>query len=233
MNTTAMSAGAGVEYVDPCPGMDDDAQVWVPCWKCGGHGVISSYYYIEAGRCFACARRGASGEYRSAGSMRRAAQRLARRAVKRAREAAEQAAKAERERVEFAETHADVVAAVANMRGQFGDDMRATLAEVGRLTDAQVEAVRRIAAERAAEPERAPVVAGRITVTGRVMSVKSRKTPRFGMVHKMIVQDDRGFRVHGSVPQALQVDDDGAIHGGSMVRGGERVTFTATVEPSD
>src|SRR5699024_10112765 len=191
-----------------------------------------SYYYIEAGRCFACARRGASGEYRTAGDMRRAAKRRAQRAAKRQREAAAQAAKAERERAAFTESHADVVAAVADMRGTFGDDMRATLAEAGRLTDAQVAAVRKIAAERAAEPEPAPIVSGRVAVTGRVISVKSRET-RYGMAHKMIVRDDRGFRVHGSVPKALQVDDDGAIHGGSMVRGGERVTFTATVEPSD
>lgn len=62
---------------------------------------------------------------------------------------------------------------------------------------------------------------GRIVVTGTVLAFKVQESI-YGDVLKMLVQDDRGFRVWGSVPASL---DDAERE--------SRVTFTATVTASD
>ena len=77
-------------------------------------------------------------------------------------------------------------------------------------------------ARRAAEAETArPVVTGKVQVTGEVLSVKFQDNAYGGRM-VMTVRDDRGFKVWGSVPSAID-----------SVERGERVTFTATVEASD
>lgn len=126
----------------------------------------------------------------------------------------------------------------------------------GRLTDAQRDAVlkgietraQRAAerAEKAAEmndPEPAPVVEGRIVVEGRLLSTKIVEND-FGGTVKMLVLDDRGFKVWTTCPSAII---DGAFEQGIREgRGGVeqgvkqfldagmkcRVRFTATVEKS-
>jgi len=62
---------------------------------------------------------------------------------------------------------------------------------------------------------------GRIVITGTVLAFKWQSS-HFGDVLKMLVQDDRGFRVWGSAPKSL---DDAERE--------SRVTFTATVTASD
>ena len=64
-----------------------------------------------------------------------------------------------------------------------------------------------------------PVVEGRITITGEVVRLYSRETD-FGVQFKMIVLDDRGFKVCGTQPMSLDVNE------------GDRVEFVATVEAS-
>jgi len=61
----------------------------------------------------------------------------------------------------------------------------------------------------------------RIVITGTVLAFKWQSS-HFGDVLKMLVQDDRGFRVWGSAPKSL---DDAERE--------SRVTFTATVTASD
>ena len=62
---------------------------------------------------------------------------------------------------------------------------------------------------------------GRVVITGTVLAFK-RQESMYGDVLKMLVQDDRGFRVWGSVPVSL---DDAERE--------SRITFTATVTASD
>ena len=63
---------------------------------------------------------------------------------------------------------------------------------------------------------------GRIVITGTVLAFKWQRSMQFGDTLKMLVQDDRGFRVWGSVPKNL---DDAERE--------SRITFTATVTASD
>lgn len=80
----------------------------------------------------------------------------------------------------------------------------------------------RIAAERAAEKAQGqPVVEGKITVEGQVLSVKWQEND-YGSRQVMTVADDRGFKVWGSVPRSID-----------NVERGDRVRFNATVEASD
>lgn len=62
---------------------------------------------------------------------------------------------------------------------------------------------------------------GRVVITGTVLAFKWQES-LYGDTLKMLVQDDRGFRVWGSVPSSL---DDAERE--------SRVTFTATVTASD
>jgi len=62
---------------------------------------------------------------------------------------------------------------------------------------------------------------GRVVITGTVLAFKVQES-MYGDVLKMLVQDDRGFRVWGSVPSSL---DDAERE--------SRITFTATVTASD
>ena len=66
----------------------------------------------------------------------------------------------------------------------------------------------------------APAIAhGRQAFTGEVLATKWKDTD-FGPVEKMLVQDDRGFKLWGTVPKSI---DPGR---------GDRIAFVATVEPS-
>lgn len=64
------------------------------------------------------------------------------------------------------------------------------------------------------------VSGGRQVITGTVLGMKW-KSSSFGDTLKMLVQDDRGFRVWGTVAGSLEVNRE------------DRIQFTATVERSD
>lgn len=101
----------------------------------------------------------------------------------------------------------------------------------GELSERQIEAVEQNmkrqaewdaerAAEKASEPEPAPIPEheGRMQITGKILSSKYKET-QFGSVLKMLVLDDRGFKVWGSQPESLLVacdpeSDDGFIETG-------------------
>lgn len=110
----------------------------------------------------------------------------------------------------------------------FNNDVLAKFHRYGDLSEKQVAAVLRGRdrdAEKANEPPEftAPVIEGRITVTGVVLSTKLQDGYLPGQeVLKMLVKDDRGFKVWGSVPSSIW-----------GVQKGNRVTFAAAVTKSD
>jgi hypothetical protein len=90
----------------------------------------------------------------------------------------------------------------------------------------------REAPERPAQ-QTAPAPAGRIEITGTVLIARL-KSSQYGDVIKLRVLDDRGFAIWGNAPQAF-LGEVGYPHGElvSMVEPGDRVTFVATIKPSD
>lgn len=138
--------------------------------------------------------------------------------------------KREARRAAYLEAHpefAAVVEAYAD-RSFFIADVARKLGEYT-LSDRQHDAVIRTAAKIAegdarkaeeAELPTVPVVEGRGAITGVVLSTKWQESD-FGGSLKMLVRDDRGFKVWGTVPSSLDVERD------------DRVTFTATVTKSD
>lgn len=78
-----------------------------------------------------------------------------------------------------------------------------------------------IQAERTAEREGAdPAPEGRVQVEGVVLSTRLDES-RFGIVEKMLLKDDRGFKVWCSVPKAIEVEK------------GVRVKMVVTLEKSE
>lgn len=109
----------------------------------------------------------------------------------------------------------------------FLSDVARKLRQYGEISPNQYNAVVRVALDvvaRAEAPvvveETAPVIEGRIVVTGMVLSTKWQDSD-FGGSLKMLVKDDRNFKVWGSVPSS------------ATVYKGDRIVFTATVEKSD
>lgn len=115
----------------------------------------------------------------------------------------------------------------------FVQDISRKLRQYGELSERQVAAVRAAlvraqesAARKVAEAQvqaaqpTADVPTGRLVVTGEVLTTKV-QDGYYGSTLKMLVRDDRGFKVWGTVPSGLP----------SGLRG-RRVTFTATLEAS-
>jgi len=79
------------------------------------------------------------------------------------------------------------------------------------------------AAQRAAEQAELdaaePCPTGRVEITGEILATKLQES-YYGDTWKMLVKDDRGFKVWGSIPSSLHASR------------GARVTFMAAVEPS-
>lgn len=95
------------------------------------------------------------------------------------------------------------------------------------LVEAFIEAPKiaaREAAREKAEAERraaANCPEGRVDIAGEIVSVKM-KGSMYGSVLKMLVVDDTGFKVWGSVPSSIE----GCLRGG-------KVSFSAQITPSD
>jgi len=102
------------------------------------------------------------------------------------------------------------------------DHVRVAL--LGEIEDAEEAAAKVQEIADLARQERydsAPAIApGRQAFAGEVLATKWKDTD-YGPVYKMLVQDDRGFKLWGSVPKNI---DPGR---------GERVAFMATVTPSN
>lgn len=132
--------------------------------------------------------------------------------------------------------------------GGFYHSLYSKLNRYGELSEKQVAAAlkaaereAKYAAERAereaAEPEGKPVIEGRIEITGTILAVKFVDND-FGGTLKMLVRDDRGFKVWGTRPNSLRTDwewreGEGHVITQAVAGKGDRITFTATVEKSD
>jgi hypothetical protein len=177
----------------------------------------------------------------------------------------EQAIRTER-RATFDAQHSDVAEELARHEGWlakrnleprlddgFMSSLCAQFARKGELSEAQIAAVRRGIERRedheakraelyAKMPPPSPCPEGRVEVTGLVLSVKTKVTA-YGVREVMTVVDDRGFKVWGSVPQAIfdgcSAEDRTAKEKQGIdictvnTLAGRRVSFTARVEPSD
>lgn len=128
---------------------------------------------------------------------------------------------------------------VAHMRknqwNNFYSDLLEKLEKFGKLSEGQMEAVERnmekdnqrsaerdARIEREAAMDKTPVPEGRQEISGEVISSKWKDTP-YGQSLKMLVLDDRGFKVYGSVPSAATDE----------VKTGVRISFIASVERSE
>ena len=139
----------------------------------------------------------------------------------------------------------EVVVSAFRASGDFLRAMDDQINEWGRLSENQEAAVRKIlerAKGRVAEWEAkkaeefansADCPQGRVQVTGTIISTDLRETS-FGNVWKMLVRDDSGFKVWGSIPSKLHEpeEEDGQWITGKELKG-KRVSFTAAVEPSE
>jgi hypothetical protein len=125
----------------------------------------------------------------------------------------------------------------ANDWNNFYRDLLEKLTKFGTLTDGQMAAVERnmekdnqrsaereVRMVREAAMDKNPCPTGRGQITGEILSRKWKDTP-YGDQLKMLVLDDRGFKVYGSVPSRLSGDDG--------VQSGDRITFMAEVSQSD
>ena len=76
-------------------------------------------------------------------------------------------------------------------------------------------------------PEASPVIEGRIEIAGEVLTAKLQES-EYGSTAKWLVIDDRGFKVWGTIPEAV-IDWNQSLR--DQFRG-KRVSFTAAVERS-
>lgn len=139
--------------------------------------------------------------------------------------------------------------AVRNMNAfrrdsDFVNSVRNQLIAKGQLSEKQVAAMVKVGAQIQAQAARKAkwaeqdsdaedVVVGKVTITGTIISQKL-QDGYYGSTWKMLVRDDRGFKVWGSIPskfEAMEWDEDADewVH----ALKGKRVAFTANVTASD
>ena len=125
----------------------------------------------------------------------------------------------------------------ANQSWDICKSFLSSLNQWGKLSPRQVELVRgwikkdaarraEWAAKRAQEEATlapVPVTSERIRVTGEVVTVKPNMETQFGLVHKVIVQCEGGYKLYGTLPTPLTLD---------QVSVGTTISFDARVEPA-
>jgi hypothetical protein len=104
----------------------------------------------------------------------------------------------------------------------------------GHLSEKQLAAARKsMAFQERADEEAATLTPipeeGRMEITGEVLSAKLKYTD-FGDTLKLLIKDDRGFKVYGSCPKNIRyrMVDDRYVE----IEKGQRVTLTGTVQIS-
>jgi len=120
-------------------------------------------------------------------------------------------------------------AKAGGFNNRFYADLLSKLWQYGSLSEKQTDAVRRNIAKdnerdetKAAEAAAHVVVEvpeGTQVVTGEILNTKTVYTD-YGSAYKMLVKDDRGFKVWGTVPESRDCV------------AGQRITFTASLERS-
>ena len=212
---------------DPAPGLRDDEEMTIYCGRCGGSGRV--YSKLDGSRCWGCNATGGALQVTVASQRKKErdrANRANRRMLKDAKEAEAKRNEAVTNWEAFTADHPEIAAQLKSMTGSsFAISLRDRIADTGKLSEAQLEAVARIAAEAAAST---PVVEGRQVITGEILSFKFYDND-YGTSLKMTVQDDRGFRVWGTVPSSIVRDLPDSLSEAK----GMRVTFTATITKAD
>ncbi|AVJ49927.1 hypothetical protein FDJ43_gp29 [Microbacterium phage Koji] len=248
------------------------------CRRCGGTGHYSFNGFDSI--CYACRN---VQEYRLGDPFTSEAEakkwceakarRAARREAKREQERLAKLAKRQAAWDALAAAHPDVwvlVSKAANVQVAEGgeytyterDSFVAKLADMlwsygeRQYTERQIAALQAIADKRSQQQATStPAPAGRVQVTGTILSAKVREND-YGVQNKITVQDDRGFRVYVSIPKAQgeeafdtfleQIQADGSTiydfgsscwflgteDGRYTGVKGRRITFTATLEAS-
>ena len=205
------------------------------CTRCGGGGGSSAWAHT-GWTCFDCGGVGHLGHKmvpvysaEKLAKLEAAAEKRQAKAAKKRQETMDAAAAVrqanlaafERDNVEFLKIARDFAGDSA-----FIADVLATAERKQKITPRQFECVMeacRKAAKRRQEEANAidvPRTDERVEITGRVLTAKWVEN-QYGGSLKMLVKDDRGFKVWGSCPSALEGDPDGL-----------RVTFTARLERS-
>ena len=217
------------------------------CRKCGGSGQHWAQH-IDNGACFRC---GGCGEEprvrpRTLHQLELAAASLARAEAKKEAERVAKIAERDAKIALYAsQGNEEVIAALhldtdEDLGNDFLETMRSKLYKFGSLTENQTAAIRR-----GLHPEmnegKTPVLTGRVVITGTVRSTKSYDND-YGTAYKMLVEDNRGFKVFGSIPSALWDEVEflgsyrknswGETDGVMQKLVGMEITFTATVEES-
>jgi hypothetical protein len=207
----------------------------VRCGKCDGAGYIQCYSFIVNGVCFAC---GGSGKVTAKDRVYTAEKnaKLDRaRDVRNAEKTAARNAESSRLEVERAAKFAHVLASNGSLFEKYGrlESQTSFIADVmfkvwrfadptPRQLEAVEQAIDRALTEQAAAATAADVIEGRIEIRGVIVSTKSVESA-YGTQFKMLVRDDRGFKVWGSIPNSILPI--------SELRD-ERIHFVATVERS-
>lgn len=212
-----------------------------PCSRCGGEGGSRSWAFTGY-TCWRCA-----GVGREPGGIKQYAypadwtdeqitEHMAKRQAaadkRKAADTARKAAAAKAARAEFAAANPEAVKILRRWakHDEFVADLARQYAERGDLSDRQIEvllqAPAKIKARQArekAEAERmaqaTPVPTGTEQITGEVLTLKWVEGD-YGSTLKMLVMEDRGFKVWGTCPRAIQPEK------------GDRVSLLAAVEPS-
>jgi hypothetical protein len=179
------------------------------CTRCDGSGFIRPFSHVYAGECFEC--NGGRKSFPAVGTRNATTVEQAQRGHVTALKA-----RARREAKAAAKWEADREAREA----------REAAALAAQIAQAEVEAYEE-AARLAALVD---VVEGKAVITGTVLGLKSVESTfgyRTTTTMKMLVADDRGFKVFGTAPVRLAQATEAGTYAALK---GMRVTFTATVE---
>lgn len=124
----------------------------------------------------------------------------------------------------------------AKVQHDFVLDVRSKLYQYGSLSERQVAAILRVKNTPVREPEVIVPIPdelfdGRVQITGEIVSSKWKQT-QFGDTLKMVVVDERGFKVWGTQPECLQVEDKEGDYTRPAGKG-DKITFMAKLDRSN
>lgn len=207
---------------------DQNGQVYKACPRCAGTGF--TFGTMNGGRCSTCSGAGWAKKYPSLDAGRRDVAKAEMAATARvAKKEADKAEKARLRREQSGEPEGFEDRLFSAPSHRILDDLKRAHIDYGYLTVNQVQLALKLLdeldAREAKKTERVAagikVPEGRVKVTGRVVSVKVKDT-QYGPRPVMLVESPEGWRVWGTVPQAIVGIEEG-----------ENVEFTGTIKPSD
>ena len=229
-------------YVDPFTGKDDAEVIFIGCGRCGGTGHLHGYEHIAGGVCFECG--GSKGSNSTVGAERKREKGRIRYANSKERKLIAKQ-EAHNARMEAAEAKYPLLAGWSEEMSEnsFLLDLWTKAFDYD-LSDKQLEAANgvfvrkqeRTAARAAERASLTPALTGKQTITGTIQTVQYRES-NYGGSWKMIVLDERGFKVWATVPAAIfdQQRDQAAEGENPFAEAlkGRKVQFNATLEASD